>query len=647
MKLLQPVMPALCALGVLVLSASADAPVRVNYHAAPPDAAIRPFVVAAAREPHLSAQRIWQLLRRRVKYVFVIYQENRSFDSYFGTFPGADGIYSRPSQDTPGFHQLLINTDGSVGTIQPFRMGPAQYAADQDDVTHAHTAILAKMDVVGGKPRMDRYAVTEERRITHTGNPSLKARQYGELTMAHEDCSTIPLLWRYANRFVLFDHIFQLIAGPSTPGNLAIIGAQSGETQWVLHPDEAFNAPGSNGSGVPVLGDADPFWGSKKDTSPNKMPAEGGRGSAHPQINLTYATIPLTLRGRSLKRTAAADTNAAQDLADVHHDIRAVTAANRRPVGFGWYQEGYDKRPADNGRVDAEGQHFSFVTHHDGPQYFGYIANNPRMRSEMHGMHDFAADVAHHALPAAGGVFFIKGGSQNELGLKPVQPRARRSGDFEGDDDHPGDSDSQISEAMAADTINRIAKSPYWKQCAIIITWDDSEGDYDHIPPPARTFGPDGSRMTDGPRIPLLLISPWARVHYVAHAEGDQASVVKFVDNVFQLIPLAKLPDELHARHLGKTRYGLANLGPADALTPGVTDLASAFDPARLEGIAAPLPASYVEIPESVVLGLPPGGSQPCRLAGVTPVDIRLGIPNNIPPDFNPRPSTDPTPAPN
>jgi len=60
---------------------------------------------------------------------------------------------------------------------------------------------------------------------------------------------------------------------------------------------------------------------------------------------------------------------------------------------------------------------------------------------------------------------------------------------FLGDDDHPAYSDAQISEAMVAEAINKIANSPYWSQCAIIITWDDSEGDYDHVQPPLRTYG--------------------------------------------------------------------------------------------------------------------------------------------------------------
>jgi phospholipase C len=267
------------------------------------------------------------------------------------------------------------------------------------------------------------------------------------------------------------------------------------------------------------------------------------------------------------------------------------------------------------------------------------------MRADLHGLTDFFEAVDHHTLPESGGVFFVKGGYQNTLGLKPANPDAAVQANFKGDDDHPAYSDAQISEALVAETVNKIAGSPYWANCAIIITWDDSEGLYDHIPPPIRARGPDGSIISDGPRVPLLLISPYARVHTVCHASGDHASVVKFVDRLFGLHPLAELPDERLARQIGVTRYGTANLGPADALTPGITDLVSAFDPARLNGTAAPLPPSYTMIPENLIHNLPPTSGYGCRELGIVPVDRVLGIENKIPNDFNPRPKTNPTPA--
>ncbi len=614
---------------------------------AAPTPDVRPYVVPAATEPRLTAAQRLALVRRHIRYVFVLYQENRSFDSYFGTYPGADGIYSHPAAATPGFVQPILNTDGTMGSISPFRIGPAQFAADTDDVDHSHDILFRKMDTEAGRALMDHFALAEERKWSPHGNPSLMAKQFGELTMAYEDCDTVPILWRYADRFTLFDHIFQEIVGPSTPGNLSIIAAQTGVTQWMLHPAEAW-WDANRDRGEPVASDRDPFWGSPLDKGADPIAVNPHDFSGpHPypvQINQTYASLPLTLAGRSLPAVVREDRDPATDLADVRQDVAAIGRGGHMAVAWRWFEEGFDHEPTDPvDPTDATGQHASYITHHNGPQYFGYIANNPAMRAKLKGLGDFFTALKAGTLPAAGGVFYVKGGFDNIFGMKPADPAAAVARRFLGDDDHPGYSDAQISEAMLARAINAIATSRYWKHAAIIITWDDSEGDYDHVPPPALQYGPNGDRISDGPRVPLLLISPYARVHAVAHAVGNHASVVKFVDAVFGLTPLAKLPDELEGRKIGRLRFHQAGLGPEDALTPDVTNLLSAFDAARLDGRAAPLPPSYAEVPATLVDRLPQQTGYGCKAVGIVPVDVQRGIHTTPPADFNPRPKTEPT----
>jgi phospholipase C len=634
---------------------------------------VNKYYLSPDRELHLSQRDTIELLQRRVKYVFVIYQENRSFDSYFGTFPGAEGLFSHPAAETPGFSQQLVNTDGTTTTIHPFRIGPndqcpkstvngsgttACYAADTDDIDHSHPRIVAKMDVQDGVPLMDQFANVEElKRYTPPARPSLQAKQYGELAMAYEDCDTIPLLWEYADKFVLFDHIFQTMTGPSTPGNLAIIGAQSGQTQWALHPELAFKGNGSSGPGVPVLNDTDPLWGSPNDpnllltpplaplvpVNPGDFPANAKPGSVVTQDNLTFATLPLTLAGRQLRDITKSDRAPESDLADVEDDVEFIDQLHQSTVPFGWYEEGYDKEVTDpdEGPVDANGTHASYITHHNGPQYFGYIANNTEMVKQLHGLGDFFSAIESRTLPREGGVFYVKGGFQNLFSLSPADQDAKVQANFLGDDDHPGYSDAQISEAMVAEAINKIAESPYWYQSAIIITWDDSEGDYDHVQPPIRTFGPDGSLITNGPRVPVLVVSPYARTHYIAQAQGSQSSVVKFIDAVFNLPPLALLPDELQGRRLGEQNLNQKDLGPEDAITEGITDLLDAFSPSRLMGKADPLPPYYVTVSEALIQTLPQAwGFGGCKYLGITTTDRQQAITNVIPSDFNPRPST-------
>ena len=615
-----------------------------------PDPAVAQYAVPAHNEPHLSEKQEVALLHGKVKYIFVIYQENRSFDSYFGTFPGADGLFSQPEGQIAGFTQYLTDTDGGRVAIHPFRIGPKEYAADLDDVGHGHKELLAKMDVADGAARMDMYAQTEEDAHNRAGgNPSLKAKQFGELAMAYEDGDTIPFLWRYANRFVLCDHIFQLFSGPSTPGNIAILAAQTGATQWMLHPDEATKG---SGPGVPIVDDTDPLWGSPLDPfrSVDGIPYDSKdyakiERTGVTQLNLTFATVPLTLTGSALGAVTQSDRDPKGDLADINEDIAKISASGQQQLGWGWYQEGYGADPEPTGGpdpVDAEGHKFSYVTHHNGPQYFGYLANNPKMSASMQGLTDFLTAVKNNALPSQGGLFFIKGGEHNFMGLAPADPDLDSRG-FHGDDDHPGDSDSEISEAMAATMINAIAQSPYWGQCAIIITWDDSQGAFDHLPPPIRSYGPDGKPQNDGPRVPFLVLSPYSRTHTVDHDEGDQACVVKFADTVFGLIPLADLPDEEKGRELGE-KQGLQNEGPLDDKVSGITDLVSAFDPARLAGKAAPLPGSYAAIPDDLVGGISKQSQLGLSWVGIEPTDYQQGIANPIPSDFNPRPSTEPTP---
>jgi phospholipase C len=638
-------------IGLLLAGCQAKRASKQNSSPNPNQQVIQKYQVPSSQEPQLSPEQVTQLLRKKIKYVFVLYQENRSFDSYFGTYPGADGIFSHKPEDTPGFKQPLINTDGTSGTIEPFRISPEDYAADTDDVDHSHPIIVAKMDIQNGTPRMDRFALEEERKYMKSDEPSLVAKQMGELAMAYEDCDTIPLLWQYANRFVLFDHVFQEMTGPSTLGNLTIIAAQTGQTQWALHPNQGYKDNGAHAPGVPVMNDNDPFWGSPLDPTPKarKMPVNphdfGFEKKPNTQINLTFASLPLTLQGKQLKTVARKDRNPRRDLADVRHDIPFISRRHQASVGFGWYEEGYGsgKVNMDDGPEDASGLHAAYITHHNGPQYFGYIANNPKMRDQLHGLHAFFDALKQKTLPEAGGIFFVKGGYTNPFHLHPADPDPRVQKSFKGDDDHPAYSDAQISEALVAKAVNAIAASPYWAQSAIIITWDDSEGDYDHVPPPVRAKGPDGSVISDGPRVPLILISPYARTNYVAHSQGNHASVVKFVDALFNLPPLALLPDEQRGRKLGEREFGQMELGPQDAITPGVGDLTEAFSPARLLGKVEPLPASYAEIPDSLVQHLPQETGYGCVDLGITTVDRKLRIVNKVPSDFNPRPKTTPT----
>jgi len=613
-------------------------------------------VIDAASEPAISAKEKLQLIRRHIKYVFVLFQENRSFDFYFGSYPGADGLYAGPNGPyapgkVAGFTQTIVNTDGTLGTVTPFKI-PATvtdatgktvplYPADIASVNHSHVATVSKIALnADGVAENSAYALTEEG-VTLVGGklsnvPTLERKQFGELVMSHVDCDTVPFLWRYADRFTLFDHFMDTIVGPSTPNAIAMIAGQGGETQWMLHPDAATTGGIGMGATVPMLSDPQPYWGSALDTAQQLKQPQALHTFGGVSKNLTFASLPLSFMGSTIKKTTARDYDPAFDLPDVQEDIEKIAGHGVSAVNWGWYQQGYDREKND---PDAKATHDGYVAHHNAPQYFGYVANNPVATTHLHGLSDFFRDVAAKQLPASG-VFYVRGGYGNIEGWKPQDPNPRLATVFNGNDDHPGYSDSQVSEALLAEEINAIASSPYWSQSAIIITYDESDGEYDHARPRIRSYDAAGLPLEQGPRIPALVISPYAVAHGVSHVPTEHSSVIRFVDEVFTLIPLADLPDEERGREIGKKDFGQDYLGPADDKVPGVGDMSSAFDVLRLQGKRAPLSAAYAIIPKREIDAFPHDHGDGCRVLGITPTDS--GLPNPVPSDFNPRPDSTP-----
>jgi phospholipase C len=619
------------------------------------NAAVQAQVVEQEKEPAISQEEKLQLIRSRIKYVFVLFQENRSFDFYFGSYPGADGLYAGPggpysADQVSGFTQAIVNTDGTVRTLAPFRI-PATivdatgktvpiYPSDIASVNHSHVGIARKIALdSNGVAQNTEYALTEEGVTLKDGKPSkaptLERKQFGELVMSHVDCDTAPFLWRYADRFTLFDHFMDTIIGPSTPNAIAMISGQGGETQWMLHPDAEAAGGQGKGATVPVVSDPQPFWGSPLDTANRLKQPQAVKPFGGVSKNLTFASLPLSFMGSDIKKTTAADYDPAFDLPDVQEDIEKIAGHGVSAVNWGWYQQGYDHEIND---ASAKASHEGYVAHHNAPQYFGYVANNPLASKHLHGLSGFFA-VAARRLPASG-VFYVRGGYGNIEGWRPQDPNPKLAQVFSGNDDHPGYSDTQISEALLAEEINAIANSPYWSQSAIIITYDESDGLYDHARPRVRSYDPAGFPLEQGPRIPAILISPFAVAHGVSHVPSEHSSVIKFVDELFRLVPLADLPDEERARQIGVEKFGQGELGPADDKVAGVGDMSSGFDTLRLEGKREALSAEYATIPGAEVNRFPHYGGAGCQALHITPTDS--GLANPVPPDFNPRPDTTP-----
>ena len=137
--------------------------------------------------------------------------------------------------------------------------------------------------------------------------------------------------------------------------------------------------------------------------------------------------------------------------------------------------------------------------------------------------------------------------------------------------DHPGNAGNGPS--WVASIVNAIGTSQYWKDTAIIITWDDWGGWYDHVPPP-KIF----NSYEYGFRVPLIVVSPYARPAYISPVNHDFGSIVKFIE----------------------TMFGLTTVGPGDGYADSrADDLSDCFDfnqtPLQFQTIAAPLKAEYFQ----------------------------------------------------
>ncbi len=378
------------------------------------------MVLDVEKEPMLSREEKLRLIRQHVKYVFVLFQENRSFDFYFGTYPGADGLYSKPKDEIAGFTQPIVNLDGTVGTMSPFRIPMTItdvngktvpiYPTDMASMNHSHLGIARKLNLDSNLvARNDQYSLTEEGVTLIDGKPSkiptLEKKQFGELVMGHVDCDVAPFLWRYADRFTLFDHFFDTVIGPSGPNAIAMVAGQSGQTQWMLHP-QLGEVKGV--TQLPLVENARPYWGlAVDDAGKPKKPEPTTSKNISP--NLTFATLPLSFMGDKIETTTAADYNPAFDLMDVQGDIQKIAGHGVPPINWGWYQQGYGHEPTDPVGVAT---HKNYVSHHNALQYFGYVMNNPEVSGHIHAMGDFFEDVKARRLPASG-VFYVRGGYGN------------------------------------------------------------------------------------------------------------------------------------------------------------------------------------------------------------------------------------------
>jgi phospholipase C len=434
--------------------------------------------------------------RTPIKHVVVIFQENVSFDHYFGTYPFATNPGGEPhfhaKDDTPRVNNLLSAglLSNNPNLANPFRIDRSNpNTCDQD---HNYKDEQKAFD----SGLMDKFVESVSCTDPKLGKAS---------AMGYYDGNTVTAIWNYVQHFALSDNHFGTTFGPSTPGALNLVSGNSFEASLMNGSGKitgAGNIAGGGNNGA-VIGDPDPF-------------GDNCSSSTRAQITMSGKNVGDLL--------------------------------NEAGITWGAFMGGF----ANCNHVSTGTTGLStadYIPHHAWFQYWNSTLNPNHVPPSSDAMIG-RSDAAHHEYDL--GAFF-KALKQHNLPavsfLKAISIQ----------DGHAGYSDPLDEQIFLVNTINTIMQSDEWKETAIFITWDDSDGWYDHQMGPIvrqsnttddALLGPNncGSpKSTDvsggtqngrcgfGPRIPLLVISPFAKRNYVDHRVLDFSSITRFIEDNFKL----------------------------------------------------------------------------------------------------------------
>jgi phospholipase C len=457
-----------------------------------------------------------------IKHLVVLFQENISFDHYFGTYPYAPNTDGNPFHAKPGTPTVnglysSITSSGPVGPLltknpnlyNPTRLTPSQAATcDQD---HGYTP--EQKAVNGGK--MNKFVQnTESATNCNATEPALYFKP--GLVMDYFDGNTVTGLWNYAQNYAMSDNNFDTEFGPSTPGALNLVSGQTGSSYAVsptninkVVPDPGtVSALNSDGLGT-IYDDLDPAY----DDCSN-----GSHASSQNSFPLGVSTAP-----------------------------NVGNLLNARGVTWGWFQGGFAPTGTNAAGYAVCGSSHKnivgatvqdYVPHHDPFQYYKSTANPKHLppSSEAAIGH---TDQANHQYDLSLFYDTLKDGNLPAVSL--LKAAAYQDG-------HAGYSNPIDEQTFLVNTINQIERSKYWKSTAIVITYDDSDGWYDHQVMPVVNGSKTSAdtpfcssvptkldswttRCGYGQRLPMLVISPWTRRNYVSGNLTDTTSIVRFIED--------------------------------------------------------------------------------------------------------------------
>ncbi|MCU1398715.1 MAG: acid phosphatase [Acidimicrobiales bacterium] len=505
-----------------------------------------------------------------VEHIVVIYEENHSFDNLFGMWPGVNGLNNADYQ-----HTVQVGTDGrplaclpqndvnlTSPSPLPTRCTDSSVPAPvmQSAFTNAPFKIedyIAPTDVTcpkpgtpfapNGLPKNDPNAAPggctkdlvhrfyQEQYQINGGqmNRYTTGSDAIGLTQGHYDTTQLPI-YKFltapnAPKFVIADNFFQAAFGGSFLNHQWLIAAQSPVYAGADHSGTATDLHS-------VLG---------TDLNPNTYPlhpSTGGKDSA-----LTVDTNP----GGSCKSplTTACGDYAVNTIQPTYPPFSSPSAAKLPPltsgnigdslsaanVDWAWYAGGWSNA---NGLTTAPGW-----TNGPGPTCtapnVSPTATYPNCVDALFQFHhqpfnyfaNYAPGTAARAAHLKDEAEFIAAAASGDL--KPVS-FVKPVGE---ENEHPGYASTALGEDHLVALINAIRNGPDGPSTAIVVTYDEFGGQWDHVPPPTAPGVSD--KWGPGTRIPALIISPLLQTTGVDHTQYDTTSILATIESRFGLAPLS------------------------------------------------------------------------------------------------------------
>jgi phospholipase C len=453
-----------------------------------------------------------------IQHLVVIFQENISFDHYFGTYPfamnpeGEPAFYAYPNTPSvnglgPAFlnnNQTVTNSANGTGASAPFRFDRSQAATSDQDHDYTAEQIAYHAGVVDLFPM-----------ATGTPGPppsNIPVASTTGIVMGYYDGNTVTAYWNYAQHYAMSDNSYGTNYGPSTDGALNVI---SGQLNGAINNTNGTGSLIEDGlGGMTVISDADPAGDMCSTTTGETFSMSG------------------------------------KNIGDL---------LNAAGVSWGFFEGGFDLTATNpNGTTGCSRSTTSLITntkkadyipHHQPFQYYKTTQNLNHTRPTSVAMIGQAGDAGNHQYDIND--FYAAVNSGNFPAVSYLKAPGFQDG-------HAGYSDPLDEQQFVVHVINYLQSLSSWSSTAVVIAYDDSDGWYDHQMPPlvnqsttsadmitgngacgsgtAALPGVAGTghaqgRCGYGPRLPLLVISPYAKQNFVDHTVTDQSSVVRFIED--------------------------------------------------------------------------------------------------------------------